>query len=146
MRMTRNRFSLWRVLFNMKVLLTRVDRGSFRFDLNLMYMTYFIFPFSHKFQSRPLVCKKTPNCPWLLGRYSRNLSLAFYLPLGRDYFCPFPCSPLLLEDSSLRVQSTPGRQLAHYCSVGQGHLSACVPVWVHLKIAFEHRFFKMTDL
>lgn len=94
MRMTRNRFPLWRVLFNMKVLLTRVDRGSFRFDLNFMYMTYFIFPFSHKFQPRPLVCKKTPKHPWLLRRYSRNLSLAFYLPLGRDVFLSLPLQRL----------------------------------------------------
>lgn len=64
MQTIRNCFPLWRVLFSMKVLLTRVDRGSFRFDLNFMYMTYFIFFFPHKFQLRPLVCG---NCQTFSG-------------------------------------------------------------------------------
>lgn len=87
MRMTRNRFPLvWRVLFNMKVFLTRVDRGSLRFDLNFMYMTYFIFPFSHKFQPRPLVCKKNTKPSLAASKIPQEFELAFYLLLVGDIF------------------------------------------------------------
>ena len=105
--MTRNHLALWRVLLNRKVLLTRVDRGSFRFDLNFMFMTDFIFFFLHKFQPRPLVCRNCQTFPGLLLRYSWNLRLPFIF-LVETYFCLFPCSPsTLLERTHPSLHSLP---------------------------------------
>jgi hypothetical protein len=78
--MTRDHFHLWRVLLIMKALITRIDRGSFRFNWNFTIydiLVYFISLSSHIFQTRPLVCKKPPALPCLSLRYSWNLRLSF---------------------------------------------------------------------
>lgn len=127
MRMIRNRFPLWRVLFNMKVLLTRVDRGSFRFDLNFMYMTYFIFFLPSQISTQATCLQKLPDLPWLLLRYSWNLGLPFIFSV-ETYFFFFSLQPLnrgLLPLLSL----PPDRQLTHYCSIAQGH---CRPLCTSL--------------
>lgn len=146
MKTTRNRFPLWRVLFNMKVLLTRVGRGSFRFDLNFMYMTYFIFFLPSQISAQATCLQRLPDFLWLLLRYSWNLSLPFNFS-KEIYFCLFLCSPStplqrthpslhsLLQTDSWHV-TVPQHKVTHVL---------CVPLWVSLKIAFKHRLFKMTD-
>lgn len=144
MRMTRNRFPLWRVLFNMKVLLTRVDRGSFRFDLNFMYMTYFIFFLPSQISTQATCLQKLPDLPWLLLRYSWNLGLPFIF-LVETYFLFFSLQPL--NRGLLPLPSRPQTDSWHI-TIPLHKVTAvlCVPVWVSLKSAFEHKLFKMTDL
>lgn len=106
--MTRNHLALWRVLLNRKVLLTRVDRGSFRFDLNFMFMTDFIFFLPSQISTQATCLQKLPNLPWLLLRCSWNLRLPFVFFLVETYFCLFPCSPsALLQRTHPSLHSLP---------------------------------------